>query len=89
MVQEQAGNTNGRVAEDSREATWGPGPQPDPLLAELIRVVQEAIEMRPGVEEEAPAPQQAVLPPQQAAPPRAEPPQRPAPAARRVRYSFD
>jgi len=40
MAQENTVNDNGRLAEESKEEERFPGPQPDPLLAELIRLVQ-------------------------------------------------
>lgn len=61
--------------------------QPDPLLAELIKLVQEAIETRKRAEEEEQKKRREALSPRKEAPQREEVPQRSSP--RRVRYNLD
>jgi hypothetical protein len=89
MAQEIAANSNGRLAEERKEEGWFPEPQPDPLLAELIRLVQEAIEGRKRMEDEEREKRKEALSARKETPQREEILQRSSPFPHRVRYNLD
>jgi hypothetical protein len=89
MAQENAANGNGRLAEERNEAERFPDPQPDPLLTELIRLVQEGIETRKRTEEEERENRRETLPARKETLPKEETLQRPSPSSLRVRYNLD